>query len=297
MIEKIQEIWASIMGVLEFNLIEVKDYQLSIYNLLILIAILFFTRSIIKVLERLVKRKFSDKSWIPEGKQLAIIQIGKYVIYVIGFLFAVKSIGLDITPILIGSSALFVGLGFGLQEAFRDFISGLILLFEGDVVIGDIIEFENGMVAVVKEIKLRTSKVRTRDGIVLIVPNSQLINNRVINWSNSNILTRFNVGVGVAYGSDVRLVEKILLEIAENEETVSNRAKPFVRFADFGNSSLDFELHFWSEKVWRIEFIRSNLRFEIDQKFRENNITIPFPQRDIHFKSGDISLKSQNADT
>ena len=296
MLERIKEIWISVKGVLEYKLIDISDYQLSIYNLPILIIVLVLTRFIVKGLERFFRRKVRDKAWIPEGKQHAIAQIGKYFIYVIGFLFAVKSIGLDITPILIGSSALFVGLGFGLQEAFRDFISGLILLFEGDVVIGDVIEFENGIVAVVKQIKLRTSKVRTRDGIVLLVPNSQLINNRVINWSNSNILTRFNVAVGVAYGTDVRLVEKILLEIAEHDEAISNRAKPFVRFADFGSSSLDFELHFWSEEVWKIEIIKSRLRFAIDQKFRDNGITIPFPQRDLHVKSGDISLKAQNAD-
>jgi len=290
MLEKIENYWDAIREVLEYNLISIADYRLSIYNILLLVFIIVVTRFIVGGLERIFKKKVSAKKWITEGKQNAIIQIGKYFIYIIAFLFATKSVGLNITPILIGSSALFVGLGFGLQEAFRDFVSGLILLFEGDVVVGDVIEFENGIVAVIKRIKLRTSKVRTRDGITILVPNSELINNRVINWSNSNILTRFNVKVGVAYGSDVRLVEKLLLEAAKENQSVSSRAKPFVRFEEFGDSSLNFELHFWSEEVWRIENTKSRLRFSIDEKFRKNQVTIPFPQRDLHLKSKDVSL-------
>jgi len=289
--DKFMAVWQNIKEFLQFELISVKDYHLSIYNILVVIVIIFIIRLIVKGLERLVQRKVSGKKWITEGKQHAIAQIGKYIIYVLGFVFAIKTIGFDITPILIGSSALFVGLGFGLQEAFRDFISGIILLFEGDVVIGDVIEFENGLVAVVKRIKLRTSKVRTRDGIVIIVPNSQLINNRVINWSNSNIITRFHVEVGVAYGSDVELVEKILMEAAAEEDSISDRVKSFVRFEDFGDSSLDFKVYFWSEQVWRIEYVKSRLRFAIDKKFRANGVTIPFPQRDMHFKSSNVDLK------
>lgn len=289
--EDLQNIWKAVKGVLEFELISLGDYHLSIYNLLIVGIIYLLIKFILRALEKLVKRKVSGKEWISNSKQHAIIQIGKYIIYVLGFMFAFKSIGFDITPLLIGSSALFVGLGFGLQEAFRDFISGLILLFEGDVVIGDVIEFENGLVAVVKRIKLRTSKVRTRDGIIMLIPNSQLINNRVINWSNSSTLTRFHISIGIEYGSDVELVEKLLLEVAAEEKAISNRMNSFVKFADFGSSSLDFELYFWTEDVWRIEFVKSRMRFAIDKKFRANKVTIPFPQRDLHIKSADVSLK------
>lgn len=290
--EELKEIWKNAQSVLEFNLVEIGRHTISIYDIVIVIAIFFIIRIIVKGLESFVQRKIKGKKWITEGKQHAIIQIGKYVIYIVGISIALKSIGIDITVLIIGSSALFVGLGFGLQEAFRDFISGMILLFEGDVMIGDVIEMDNGMVATVKRINLRTSKVRTREGIVMIVPNSQLVNDRVINWSNSNRLTRFDVEVGVAYGSDVRLVEKLLLECAQEQEVVSERIKPFVRFDDFGDSSLDFKLLFWTEQVWRIESTKSRLRFAIDEKFRKNGVHIPFPQRDLHFKSTDISLKS-----
>lgn len=293
--EKLTNIWHWIKSALEFELIEVGGHSISIYNIVVLVFILLFVRIVVKLIERLIRSRLASKKWITQGKEHAFVQLSKYILYLIGFVLALEAVGLDTTTIIIGSSALFVGLGFGLQEAFRDFISGLILLFEGDVIIGDVIELENGTVAVVKKINIRTSKIRTRDGIILIVPNSQLINDRVINWSNSNKLTRFHVSVGVAYGSNVELVEELLLESVRDMDEVSSRLKPFVRFVDFGNSSLDFEIHFWTEEVWRIEDIRSRIRFTIDQKFRAQNITIPFPQRDLHFKSSDVNFKPDEA--
>lgn len=285
---EVKSIWKSIQEILEYHILEIGGYHLSIFNILVVLVILVVAKLITSNLARYLKNRITQQDDPSDGKALALIQIGKYIIYLLAILLAVRSIGFDVTPILLGSSALFVGLGFGLQDAFKDFISGLILLFEGDMLIGDIIEFENGILGKVREIKLRTSKIKTRDGIVIFVPNSQLTNNRVINWTNSNVLTRFNISVGVAYGSDTKLVENILLEVANEEKTVNTRIKPFVRFLDFGDSSLDFEIHFWSEEVWRIEFIKSRMRFAIDKKFREHNVTIPFPQRDLHVKSSNI---------
>ena len=286
--QEAKSIWKSIQEVLEYHILELGEYHLSIYNIIVVLLILLVAKLITSNFAKYLKNRITQKEDPTDGKALAVIQIGKYVIFLLAILLSIRSIGFNITPILLGSSALFIGLGFGLQDAFKDFISGLVLLFEGDVVIGDIIEFENGILATVKEIKLRTSKVRTRDGIVIFVPNSQLTNNRVINWTNSNVLTRFNVSVGVAYGSDTALVEKVLLEVAKNDDAVNMKIKPFVRFLDFGSSSLDFEIHFWSKEVWRIEFVKSRMRFAIDQAFRENNVTIPFPQRDLHVKSSQV---------
>ncbi|MDA9312775.1 mechanosensitive ion channel [Vicingaceae bacterium] len=286
--EEAKSIWKSIQEVLEFHILELGEYHLSIYNIIVVLVILLIAKLITSNLAKYLRNRITKKEDPTDGKALAIIQIGKYVIFLLAILLSIRSLGFDITPILLGSSALFVGLGFGLQDAFKDFISGLILLFEGDTLIGDIIEFENGILGTVKEIKLRTSKVRTRDGIVIFVPNSQLTNNRVINWTNSNVLTRFHVSVGVAYGSDTTLVEKILLEVAMEDDAVNMKIKPFVRFLDFGDSSLDFEIHFWSKEVWRIEFVKSRMRFEIDKKFRENNVSIPFPQRDLHVKNSQV---------
>jgi len=280
-----------IKKILEFKLFEFQEYSFSFYNILVVVFVIFITRLIVRAMEKLLHQKTIDKTSVTDGKRKAIAQIGKYIIYVIGFIIALRSINVDVTPLLIGSSALFVGLGFGLQEAFRDFISGMMLLFEGDVMIGDVVEMENNTVGVVKQINLRTSKIRTRDGIMMIVPNSQLTNDRVINWSNSNKLTRFHVSVGVAYGSDTKMVQEILLTIAKKETEISDRIKPFVSFNDFGESSLNFSLYFWSEEVWKIERIKSDLRFKIDQAFRESSVVIPFPQRDLHLRSKDISLQ------
>ena len=130
----------------------------------------------------------------------------------------------------------------------------------------------------------RTTKIESRDNIILIIPNSKFIEENVINWSIIEQRTRFYVGVGVAYGSDVELVRKILEECAHEHEEITNSPKPFVRFYDFGNSSLDFQLYFWTNNAFRVENIKSDLRFSINRKFKENGVTIPFPQRDVHIK-------------
>ncbi len=203
-------------------------------------------------------------------------------------MLGLESLGFDISLLLAGSAALLVGIGLGLQDIFKDLISGIILLFEGSIKVGDVIEV-NQLVGIVKEINIRTSKVRTRDGIMIIVPNGAFITQNVINWSNSNKLTRFNIDVGVAYGSDVRLVEKLLVECAEKNEMIMPRPKSFARFNNFGNSSLEFQVYFWTEKTWRVESIKSELRFGIDEAFRKNKVTIAFPQMDVYVKSGSES--------
>lgn len=280
-----KELLQQVKEVLEFKIIEVSNQSFTLYHILVFVTIIIAVRFFVKAMEAFVKRKIGGKQWIDEGKQYAIIQLVKYFIYILGFVIGLKSIGVDVTVLIFGSTALFVGLGFGLQEAFRDLVSGIILLFEGNVQVGDVIEMDNGIVGVVKVINLRTSKVRTRDGIMMVVPNSELINKRVVNWSNSNKLTRFSVKVGVSYGTDVEKVRDILQEVARKEATITKRIPSFVRFADFGESSLDFELFFWTEEVWRIENTKSNLRFDINRQFIKEGIQIPFPQRDLHLIS------------
>jgi small-conductance mechanosensitive channel len=193
------------------------------------------------------------------------------------------TLGIRLTLLLAGSAALLVGIGLGLQQVFKDIVSGFFLLFEGNLKVGDVVELE-GDVGIVKEIGFRTTKIENRDNIILIIPNSKFIGENVINWSHIEQKTRFSVDVGVAYGSDVELVKKVLLECARDHQEVTEYPKPFVRFDDFGNSSLDFQLFFWTDNAFRVENIKSDLRFAIDKKFRENKITIPFPQRDVHIK-------------
>ncbi|MBT8189983.1 MAG: mechanosensitive ion channel, partial [Bacteroidia bacterium] len=192
--------------------------------------------------------------------------------------------GINMTLPLGGAAALLVGIGLGLQQTFNDFISGIVLLFERSVSVGDVLEFE-GTVGTIKEIGLRSSIVETRENISLIVPNHLLVNNKVINWTHFSDKVRFEINIGVAYGSDAALVKKILLDIADQNPYVLQYPSPIVRLKQFGESSLDFTLYFFSRNYMVIEDIKSDIRLEINRMFNEFNITIPFPQRDVHMKS------------
>ncbi len=271
-------------NILEYKILEISGHVVTLFDVLILAIILLAVRLITRSIEHVIQRR-AEKYDLDEGKKFAIIKLIKYFLYVLAIVLGLESLGFDISLLLAGSAALLVGIGLGLQDIFKDLISGIIILFEGSIKVGDVIEINN-LVGIVKEINIRTSKVRTRDGIMIIVPNGAFINQNVINWSNSNKLTRFKIDVGVAYGSDVRLVEKLLVKCAEENELVAKRPKSFARFNNFGNSSLEFQLYFWSERTWRVENIKSELRFAIDQEFRDHGVTIAFPQLDIHLKSG-----------
>ncbi len=221
---------------------------------------------------------------IDTGRAYAVTRILKYILILIFTLIVLVSLHVNwkifavLTPLLIG-------IGLGLKQVADDLVSGIILLVEPTIRINDIVEVDK-IVAKVVEIGLRTSKVESRDGVIMIIPNHKLVNEKLINWSNSDPVTRFKIDVSVAYGSDVELVRKILTETAWKHSKVVTNPSPIVFFKEFGNSSLDFELAFWSNHLFPIEIEQSELRFMIDAAFRENNITIPFPQQDLHIKSG-----------
>lgn len=184
-----------------------------------------------------------------------------------------------------------VGIGLGLQQTFNDIISGIILLSERTIKINDVLELD-GDVVIIQHIGLRTSKGLSRDDISIIIPNSLITTNKVINWSHQTQKTRFRINVGVAYGSDVGLVLKTLIDSALEHPEISDREAVESRLVDFGESSLNFQLFFYSENVFTIERMKSQIRIVIDKKFRENGITIPFPQVDLHIKSkpSDVSF-------
>ncbi len=270
--------------ILEYSLINTNNLHITVYNLLMVAVIIIMTEIIIWILHRIFKKSIYPKPNIDIGKSHTIYRLIKYFLWITAILLVLQTIGLKVTFILAGSAALLVGLGLGLQEIFRDIVSGLILLFERNMKINDVVEVEEA-IGKVKEIGFRTTKVETRDNIIHIIPNSKFITREVINWSHIEKLTRFSVNVGVAYGSDVRSVEKVLHDCAINHQKISKRPDPFVRFNDFGESSLEFQIFFWTDESFYVENIKSDLRFEIDKKFRENNVQIPFPQRDVHIIS------------
>jgi len=282
----------TIEDILEFTLLEFGKYSIDVWHILAMVLILFAARIVLWLIDLILKRRVRNGT-LDSGKKYAIYQILSYIIYVIAIILGLDSLGVKITVLLAGSTALFVGLGLGLQDFFRDLVAGFIILSERTVTSGDVVEIA-GIVGEVKEVGLRTTTLRTRDEIVMVIPNTKLTNENVINWSQNRKSTRFPIDVGVAYGSDTRLVEKILIECAEKHSGVAKNPKPIVHFTSFGDSSLDFKLLFHSNNLFRIETVKSELRFDIDQRFREEGITIPFPQRTLHLQTIPNQWKKNN---
>jgi small-conductance mechanosensitive channel len=273
-----------ISDILEFELFSYKSFSVTVFNVGLIVVIYMVTWLVLKIFQAFMDRSIRRREWMEQSTVYALQKLAAYFGYVIATAVALESVGINLTILLAGSAALLVGVGLGIQQIFNDFTSGLILLFGGTVKVGDIVEF-NQTVGRIIEIDFRTSKIKTRDGITIIVPNSKLVSDNVINWTTMDDLTRFNVKVGVAYGSDTKLVENILVSTAKAHPAIDQTMPVRVQFKNFGESSLDFEVFFWARNSWEIEFVRSDIRFEIDKKFRENKVRIPFPQRDIHIQN------------
>lgn len=271
--------------ILEYTLLSFGEYSLTIGQIGIAVLILFVARILVWLINSyLVRSFFKRKSTLDLGRKYAVRQFTRYIIYFIALLMVLESIGIQMSVIWAGSAALLFGAGLGLQQAVSDLISGLILLGEGTVEVGDVVVVDN-IVGRVTDIGIRTSKVTTRDDVEILIPNSKLVMNNVINWSHNQLSSRFDLRVGVAYGSDVRLVTRLLKQAAKEHPEVLEDPEPRVQFNDFGNSSLDFRLLFYSDNLMPIEFVKSDLRYRIDELFRENKVVIPFPQRDLWIKN------------
>ncbi len=221
------------------------------------------------------------------GSYKSINMLIRYFVITVSAIVLLDTIGLPVTALLASMTALLVGVGLGIQQLFMDISSGIIILFERSLKINDVVELENNLIGKVVKIKLRTSVIKTRDDIYVIVPNSKLVNDRIINWSLNDFKTRFHVEIGVSYNSDVRKVEKILLDCANKMEGIDDSNPPFVFFVDYADSALIFRLYFWSYNTFRVEKLKSQLRFEIFDALKVNGITIPFPQLDVHMMRSD----------
>jgi small-conductance mechanosensitive channel len=265
-----------------------------INTLLSAILVLLLTRLFIWIITELILYPYYRKKEINLGSQYAINRLLTYFFFVIAILAVLQYVGINLTVLWGGAAALLVGVGLGLQQTFNDLVCGIILLFERTVEVSDVVDI-NGLIGTVKKIGVRTSLVETRDQITVIVPNSKLVGENVINWSHLENKARFKIAVGVAYGSDTSLVRKVLEEAAQGHKKILSYPAPFVRFVNFGDSSLDFKLFFWSRELIPIEDVKSDLRFTIDRRFREENITIPFPQRDLWIKEGGFKPPSGDA--
>lgn len=248
-----------------------------------LIIVLFLTRSFKKIL----KNNILVKLGIDEGNRESIATLISYTIGSLCFIIILQTIGFNISSIAFIIGGLGVGIGLGLQELTRNFISGLTVLFERIIKVGDFVEFEN-LSGYVKEIAIRSTIIRTRDGADVIVPNSEMVDNRLINWSYDNFIGRIKVPVNIAYHTDPLLITETLLKAAYSEPNILDHPAPKVMFIRFGESGLDFELWVWINRYDHEPEIRSSLNFAIEYFLRKNNIKIPFPQYDLWIKNPEV---------
>lgn len=285
----------SLPELLDFRLLNLENYQITVFNLGLVFMILFGTFLGLKITKRIIEKPRSGLA-MDGGRGHSVFLIIKYVVWVISIGACLQAVGIQLTLLIAGSAALLVGLGLGIQQIFNDIVSGIFLLFEGSVQIGDVMQVD-GMVCQVIEIRLRTSKVKTRDDIMMIVPNHKFINEKVINWSHQYKTTRFRIAIGVSYKSDPDRVCDLLLGVMQDNESAikSIEKQPIVRLVGFGDSSLDFEMLFYSAETFGIENVLSEMRLEVFRRFRTAGVEIPFPQRDFHFRSSDIDLSKFNS--
>jgi small-conductance mechanosensitive channel len=255
---------------------------LVLFRLLLLLALVFWFSSLAK---RFFFTRFLSGSGLDRALQYTIAQIAGYLILFIGAAIALQNAGIDLSALAIFAGAVGVGLGFGLQDIARNFVSGIIILLERPIQIGDRVEVDK-VAGQVREIRARSTTVLTNDNIAMIVPNAKFIESTITNWSHDDPKVRFRIPVGVAYGSNVEKVCSLLLEVAREHPQALADPAPVVFFSGFGESSLDFELGVWSEEMsCRPRRFRSDLNFAIERKLREAGIEIPFPQRDVHIRT------------
>ncbi|MDG1728376.1 MAG: mechanosensitive ion channel [Algibacter sp.] len=279
-------LWEKFLEFLEFKIIDfttgtgenAHDIVLKVKYALLVILVVLATTYFLRWVKRLVTKNMptSDKA-----KFTTVFSFARWIIYIIVLLVVFDSIGINVTAVFAASAALLIGVGLALQTLFQDILSGIFILVDQSVHVGDIIEIE-GKVGRVEEIKLRTTRAVTIDNKVLVIPNHLYLENSLYNWTQNGTITRESVNVGVAYGSDVQLVKNLLIQAASTHPNVLSEPEPMVLFTDFGDSSLNFKIIFTINDSFKAQFPKSDIRFEIDKLFRENNISIPFPQRDIH---------------
>lgn len=294
--DEIKDVVLEILGIFTTEYFSIGKVEFSIWSIILFlfsVGALFYVSS---KFNKLLVNKFLARYNLDIGVRQSIGTITRYVIIVLGLFIIFDTAGIELSALTVLFGALGVGIGFGLQNIFNNFISGLIILFERPIKVGDRIEVGevNGDVV---DISARSTTVITNDNISIIIPNSEFISNRVINWSHNDRKIRFRFPVGVSYKEDPARVKEILLDVLDKNEGVLKSPRPDVWFDEFGDSSLNFKLMVWTmQYVQRPEYLKSQLYYEIFAKFKQHNIEIPFPQRDLHVRSGELPvlMKKQN---
>lgn len=282
-----KEIFQVLEQILNYSLFRAGNSEVTVKSLLLVILLMALLVIITSQMRRLLENKILGRYNLDIGLRKAIGSLFKYLFFLVGSIIIISSAGIDLSVLTVLIGTLGLGIGFGLQSIFSNFISGIIILFERPIKVGDRIEVGGTNGDVIK-IAIRATTILTNDGIAIIVPNSDFITREVINWSYSQRQLRFRIPVGVAHGSDVKMVEKLLLEVAAENENVLSEPASVVRFMAFGESALKFELRIWTTSlIHRQGKITSELNFAIYEKFKQHNIKIPFAQLDLHVKNED----------
>ncbi|AFL82327.1 small-conductance mechanosensitive channel [Aequorivita sublithincola DSM 14238] len=258
------------------------DHKILVSNFITVLLIIIVTKLVLWLIRKTLFKVYNSQR-VDHGTTYAVYQIISYIFWVISFTLILDAFGVKLTLLLAGSAALLVGIGLGLQQTFNDVVSGIILLSERSIKVGDVLEIDNEIVKI-QTIGVRTSKGLDRNDISIIIPNSLITTNKVINWSHQSKKTRFSITVGVAYGSDVDKVIRLLEECAIDHPDIYEGEHLEGRLVGFGASSLDFKLLFYSRDSFRIEKMKSDIRIIVYKKFTENDIVISFPQLDLHIK-------------
>lgn len=276
--ERLDTILRTIGEFLNWKIYDSETIHITVGTFFAIIISIIIVTYLLRFVNSMVSRKLPAQD---KNKFESIFGFVKYLCYILAVVTVLHSSGVNLTVLLTASAALFVGLGFALQYLFQDIISGILIILDQSLHVGDIIEVES-KVGRVFEIRLRTTRALTRDDKVIVIPNHKFLTDSIYNYTQNHRTTRETIRVGVAYGSDVDLVTYLLLEAAKEHSTILKKPEPFVLFEDFGDSALLFSLNFYITDSFSEPKIKSKVRYTIDTKFRENHVTIPFPQRDIH---------------
>lgn len=277
--------WTEIFGVFTRPLFQLGQTWISLATMVEFVVVTVVVILLSHVVRYLLRTRVLAHTKLELGQQYAIARIISYIVLVLGLLIGVETIGINLSSLAVIAGALGVGIGFGLQNIVSNFVSGLIILTERPIQIGDRVDLGNNTVGKVVRIGARATNVLTNDNIMVIVPNSEFVTNRVVNWTHIDPRVRLRLAIGVGYNSDPRVVEKLLLEIANENPNVLKDPAPSVAFKEFGESSLIFELRVWaSDMAHRPGNLESQLNFAIWDKFKQNGIEIPFPQRGVHIE-------------
>ena len=285
-----QEIWGSVVNWLDTPLFTINASAVTALGLLRALFIFLIAITVSRFFRRLLKRLSQQRESVNEAAVYSVGRVSHYVILVFGLFIAASSLGINFSNLAIMAGALGVGVGMGLQNVVNNFVSGLILLFERSLKVGDFVELSSGVMGTVREISIRSTLITTNDNVDIVIPNSEFVSSQVTNWTMNDVNCRLHIPFGAAYGTDKELVKKAVLEAADRVNlhiTDIPQRQPKVWLVNFGDSSLDFELLIWltSKSVRQPEMVRASYLWEIENSLNQYDIEIPFPQRDLRIRN------------